>query len=305
MIITQEVNIKANSKLTKHYKDKGYNFKYLESFTVKVSDLSIGSHAMVIMCCDNCKHAKEIRYQTLKDKVYYNWLCTSCEKIKQYQDGRISNFNDKILQKELSNRNKDERKLKSKITKKEKYGDEYYSNRKQRSETMLEKYNNENFSNPEKRKETMFKEYGGYFNNPEKRKETCLEKYGVDAPFKVPEIFLKMQKSAFTIKTYKDYDLYYQGSYELKFLEFCETQNIISDITNGHTIHYKFIDKDRIYYPDFYFKKLNLIVEVKSTYTFNFDLDKNLAKRTACIERGYNFIFVIDNKFEAFHQLIP
>ena len=50
-----------------------------------------------------------------------------------------------------------------------------------------------------------------------------------------------------------------------------------------------------MYYPDFYIPSENLIVEVKSTWTFAHPdkYDKNIAKRDACLAAGYNFEFYI------------
>ena len=54
-----------------------------------------------------------------------------------------------------------------------------------------------------------------------------------------------------------------------------------------------------MYFPDFYYKEKNLIIEIKSTYYYNKYLNKNLAKQEACISQGYNFIFIIDNDYQS------
>ena len=58
-------------------------------------------------------------------------------------------------------------------------------------------------------------------------------------------------------------------------------------------IKYKFDNKLRSYYPDIYLKSINMIIEVKSEYTYNQHLACNLAKRDACLEMGLNFKFEI------------
>lgn len=150
----------------------------------------------------------------------------------------------------------------------------------------------------------MKKRYGKVFNNQSKRQETCLEKYGVKSPTQVPEIFHKIQMSGLTLKKFKNYDLYYRGSYEYNFLELCEKINILPLISNSKTIHYVDRAKNCVYYPDFYFSHLNLIVEIKSDYTYRKGLYKNQKKRNACIEQGYKFMFIIDNDFKKFITLI-
>jgi len=39
---------------------------------------------------------------------------------------------------------------------------------------------------------------------------------------------------------------------------------------------------------------------VKSSYTYNYNIDMNNAKRNATILAGYNFIFIIDKDYENF-----
>jgi hypothetical protein len=47
------------------------------------------------------------------------------------------------------------------------------------------------------------------------------------------------------------------------------------------------------YYPDFYIKNENKIIEVKSEYTYNSDLEINLLKKQSFIDNDINFEFVI------------
>ena len=51
--------------------------------------------------------------------------------------------------------------------------------------------------------------------------------------------------------------------------------------------------KEHIYFPDFYIISENKIIEVKSTYYYNKDLENNLLKKEACINNGLNFSFYI------------
>ena len=66
----------------------------------------------------------------------------------------------------------------TKLTKKNRYNDEYYNNRKKAQETSLKKYGKKNYTNRKKAKETSLEKYGiEYFNNREKAKKTFLAKY--------------------------------------------------------------------------------------------------------------------------------
>ncbi len=88
---------------------------------------------------------------------------------------------------------------------------------------------------------------------------------------------------------------------ELDFIEYCIKNEI--NIENGPTIKYKLCEKERVYYSDFLIRDINLIVEVKSTYTYC-DYDENIAKMKYTIENGYNFIFIIDKDYTDFEKII-
>ena len=44
-------------------------------------------------------------------------------------------------------------------------------------------------------------------------------------------------------------------------------------------------------------------MEIKSSYWYEKDLDKNLDKQKSCLEQGYNFIFIINKNYEEFEKL--
>jgi len=129
----------------------------------------------------------------------------------------------------------------------------------------------------------------------EKSKSTCLKKYGVEYSSQNVNIHEKQQISAFKLKKYKN--LFYRGTYELNFLETFYDKILIE---KPKSIIYDFDNKNRRYHPDFYIKQFNLIVEVKSSYTYNYDIEKNEAKKKASLESGYNFIFIIDKDYKEF-----
>lgn len=58
-------------------------------------------------------------------------------------------------------------------------------------------------------------------------------------------------------------------------------------------IEYFFEGVRRRYFPDIYIKSENKIIEVKSSYTYDFQKDKNLCKRDACLKKGLDFCFWI------------
>jgi very-short-patch-repair endonuclease len=87
----------------------------------------------------------------------------------------------------------------------------------------------------------------------------------------------------------------YQGSFEKDFLDRFSSKEIIQKHTPILYVHDGSIFK---YIPDFYIPKHNLIVEIKSRWTYDLHIDKNIAKENACKKLGYNFIFIIDKNYD-------
>jgi hypothetical protein len=165
-------------------------------------------------------------------------------------------------------------------------------------------YHTQTESGKEKVKQSNIKNHGvaNVFQSKEikdKIKKGFLDTYGVEHPQQVPEIFEKSQKTAHKLKPYifpSGKEVKIQG-YENHALDRLLQTYQEDDLTIGASLVPKIIytlkEKSKRYYPDIYILKDNLIIEVKSTYTMNKELDKNLAKRKACIEQGYDFKFWI------------
>lgn len=151
----------------------------------------------------------------------------------------------------------------------------------------------------DKLKKTFNEKYGVNFPSQvpganEQRKKTCLLKYGFEHPMQNQDIHIKQSKRGFSIKYYEG--LYYRSSYELDFLIFCKKNFIV--VEQGKTVSYVYKNKNKNYFYDFYLPKYNLIVEIKSTYTYNKYKLLNLAKKRACLKKDFNFIFIIDKNYE-------
>ena len=129
----------------------------------------------------------------------------------------------------------------------------------------------------------------------ERRVITWLKKYGVENPMHNPYIFEKSITNSFRYKKYvfpSGNLTYYQG-YEnfclddlLQKYDECEIYNRRIDVP---IIRYFYDNKYRVYYPDMYIPSEHKIIEVKSEYTYQKEINKNKAKGKACIEEGYNF----------------
>ena len=113
--------------------------------------------------------------------------------------------------------------------------------------------------------------------------------------------FEKQQSIAFKCKEYEG--LFYRGTYELDFIKFCIENNL--EIKKASKIKYKNIDGlDSYYFPDFYLPNFNLIIEIKSSYYFKLEESKNIYKKNASINSGYNFLFIIDKDYKELKKII-
>jgi hypothetical protein len=137
-----------------------------------------------------------------------------------------------------------------------------------------------------------------------KAKKTCEEKYGVSHPMQSPEIFERCQasisKSRYALKTItmpSGTQRKVQG-YEPFVIDYflqagISEADLLTDRCDVPTIRYAYMGKDRTYFPDMFIPSKHMLVEVKSTYTWQKDLAKNLAKHEAAKKLGYNHIIII------------
>ncbi len=139
----------------------------------------------------------------------------------------------------------------------------------------------------------------------EKRRMKYLEKSAgmYDNPMQDPQIFDKIAKSMYKRRVYIypfGKETLVQG-YEnfclddlienegLDETEICNQFELKDGVQEMPVIPYIFGEKDRRYYPDIYIPSQNKIIEVKSSYTYERDEEKNIAKGRACMDEGYIF----------------
>jgi hypothetical protein len=311
MILNDKIEVIVNNQLIKYYKDLGYSgVLYRQPLLINVLDLPKGSHVKVDVECNICGVIKKYEFRGIKltDKNVYH--CKKC--INRIPSVYTDESKEQMIKKcksIIQNKLKEnpnyliERNIKTKETKKIKYGSETYNNQNKKRESVLLKYGSENYLNIQKKKETCLLKYGNEtYNNQEKKKETCLLKYGFEHSNQVEDIFRKIERNGFKVKKYGNSNLYYRGTYELDFLNYCSKNNI--EVINPKSIPYTFNGRNKKYYPDFYHEKSNTMIEVKSEYTFNKDLEINLIKEKATREKKYNFLFIIDKKYDEFIKLV-
>ena len=173
--------------------------------------------------------------------------------------------------------------------------------------SIFKKYGSNSYLTSDEFKIRLKEEYGVSHTSQiqsiqKKGEDTCFKNYGVKHNAQNEEMFKRTQLSGFKLKIHKETGLSYRGTFEKNFLDFCFSKNI--QVKNAISIRYLFENKEKVYFPDFYLNEKNLIIEIKSNYYFEKYKEKNLAKQKACLEQGYNFIFIIDKKYNDFLLLI-
>ena len=327
MILTKKVEIILNGRTIQYYKSLGYkNLKPNGKIIIDIENLPKGSYSIISVECDVCHKIKDTDYYSYNKNIKkYNYYtcCQKCgtEKSKKTKKEKYGDEN-------YNNKNK------NKKTCLEKYGDENYNNINKNNKTCLEKYGVEYFVCSDefnkKSKGTCLEKYGvdSYTKTDEyiqKSKGVCLEKYGVDSYTKTDEynlkvqktslrkygvkspnqfecIFLKQQKSGYRLLFHENMKLNYRGTYEKDFLDFCFDNNI--QIYKGKTVKYIYNDKEHYYFSDFYYEPKNLIIEIKSNWTYNKYLSINMIKKNSCIDFGYDFVFIVDKNYDNFKKII-
>jgi len=132
---------------------------------------------------------------------------------------------------------------------------------------------------------------------------TNMKKYGVKSPPQSQEIQEKIQKNA---KKYKPYTMpsgeirqiqgYEHFALDILLKEYTAEQ-IKSNRSEVPRITYKINEESKYYFPDLYIPHKNLIIEVKSTWTYQKEEEKNRIKAAATRACGYEFEFwIFDSK---------
>lgn len=329
MIVSEYVEINVNNANKKHFQALGYDITR-KILTVPIEHLTSGSHSKIVVSCDKCGAEKTKVYgDYLKNFNNGNlYVCKDCQQFKTEKTNllkygfKCASQNKKTKEKAtetnlerygfICSSKNEEVKNKIKQTNLDKYGGTLLGSqiiKEKTKETLIKKYGVEHISQNEEIKRRVKQihqqKYGGMLLASkllkEKSKQIMLERYGVENPAQNLEMQNKRSETALRLKRYKQTNLTYQGSYELDFLNRYFDK---IEIENGSTIRYKYENKNKVYYPDFFIPAYNLIVEIKSSWWYNRFLEKNLLKENQCLKNGYQFIFIINKNYDDFEKLI-
>jgi hypothetical protein len=181
-------------------------------------------------------------------------------------------------------------KTKIKNTNMIKYGNQHYmfneTIKNKIKNTCLKKYGvenplqNENIKN--KIKETNFIKYGSYYQN-----QNCFKENNCS---KTNKIYTFPSGKNVTIQGYESFALD-------KLLNTYDETQIINKRSEVPRIQYEHNKQIHYYFPDIFIPKDNLIIEVKSNYTYKRNLIKNILKAHSVRKLNYNYeIWIFDNK---------
>lgn len=195
---------------------------------------------------------------------------------------------------------------KSKKTTLEKYGVEHYSMTDECKQKVIntskERYGVENVMHireyVDKIQSTIKDRYNvkslheldWYVN---KKNATMMEKYGVLNPSQNLSVHKKKLRSSkkYTLKNGVTIDV--QG-YEPFFLDdLSKIMDVDESIVDIPTINYVHHGENKVYYPVFFVKPYNMVIEVKSKYTISTDKEMIYNKIVGSICAGYDFLLIV------------
>ena len=253
------------------------NFNYL-----------IKSNSFCIDCANNIKNEKSKKTNLEK---------YGCEHSSQNEDIKNKMIENSLKKYGCKNVFQNEEvKNKIKFNNLIKYGVEYNtqleSNKEQYKKTCLEKYGYENPSQNEEIKK--------------KKIETSLKNWGVENPTQNSDIMEKSIKQNYKLKEYtfpSNKIIEIQGYENLALNELIinekiDESDIITGCKNVPVIWYNDeIGKKHRHYVDIFIPSQNRCIEVKSTWTYEKQINIVLLKQSAAKELGYKYeIWVYNNK---------
>jgi hypothetical protein len=174
--------------------------------------------------------------------------------------------------------------------------------------TCIEKFGVDNAGRSpeiiEKIKNTFQEKFGGHpkqtIKVQDKWKATCLEKYG-GHPNQNKEVQAKSEINSFAFKDYmmpSGCVVKYQGYENIaidELVQIYEEEDIAIGRSNVPTIDYFVGEEKHVYFPDFFIRSENKIIEVKSEWTIQLRRANIEEKALATVKAGYKYEMWIYN----------
>lgn len=289
MLLTKKIKIKINKgniPIYKQFKELQY-LKINDEIDLDIKYIAKSNRSKVDTKCDICGEMFNISYYNYNKSTKNQteiYTCKICSNIKREKTNMKLYGVKNCFQNETM-------KTKSKETMKEKYGHEHNMQCEEFLNARIETYKiNWGVDNPSKSE--IIKR---------KKEKTCFKNYGVKSPYQNKDVFEKSRKNSLELKKYKNTKLFYQASYEKDFLD--KYYNKLN-IENGISINYIFNNKEKVYHSDFYIKEFDLIIEIKSIYWYNEQLEQNIQKEKYS-KIHHNFILIMNKNYDEFEKNYP
>jgi len=325
------IKIKVGSKYLNYLKKLNYDVNFGEYVNISIDHLPLGSNKYVVIKCPICDDENVLKFYNYVNvyKKGSGYRCKKCNTFENNISRKygvenimkLEKFRNKIKSTKLNRYNDENFNNRPKYTQTviERYDVEHYSKtddyKKDYKDVCIKKYNVDNVSKLEtiknKKRETYLKNIENNKVKSKKRekhkKETVKQKYGVDNVFQLDSIKKKskntilkkygvenvcfLNNKKYKIRFDDRYNLYYQGTYEKDFLDFCYNNYNNIKISKPKYINYFFNDNQYKYFPDFFID-----------YTFNIQKEKNIFKQRYTILNGYEHIFIINKNYDIFKE---
>ena len=267
-------------------------------------------------CCENSVRYIDInngyvKYCSNRCQSKYFWKNASSEKISSRSEKSKETC---LIKYGVENYTKtNEYKIKSTQTNIEKYGETHHlkteSSKNKIRESIREKYGVDNISQLEsiklkKKLKSKSKTQEEKLEIRRKYEETCLERYGVSHLSQDSDFLEEILKKSFSFKSYRlpsGKVISLQG-YEPEAMNYLLKNYSESDLITknseiesniGRIFYYDINQKKHRYFPDIYIKSENLVIEVKSDFTYNLNIQINQIKKNAILNSDINFNFII------------
>ena len=153
--------------------------------------------------------------------------------------------------------------------------------------------------------------YTGTEEYNERRAATCIERYGTEFAAQSVEVQNKIEKSGYTYKIYtfpsgrqENVQGYEPFGINHLLKTYNETELIFGRANQPEIWYYRDDDKLHRYFSDIYIPKANLIVEIKSTWTYKKGLEEGKLQQqeAVCKGLGYNYLCLVFGEDETLQE---
>jgi len=125
-------------------------------------------------------------------------------------------------------------------------------------------------------------------------------KYGVDSWVQIPKLYKKFSEKnsnkKYTLPSGREIHVQGYEPWALDILLLDIDENNINVHLDVPSIKYEMEGKIKIHYPDIFISSKNLLIDVKSGYTFKSAYEKNMMKAKSTVQQGFIYQFWIFDK---------